>query len=406
MENNNIHLVGNEGRGYVLPENYHMDVNLENGMREGRAIVTDTYGMLVAELVYENDKLNGMCSFYNAGILHSRIEYKNDFMDGWYFEYQNNRIYKHCKYSTGVKKSDIQPYNNMKDYMQEVEVDTNHILSICKYDNNYKRQGKGYVFENNRIQRVVEFNNDQEATVLKTFEDNQMTELDNDGNPKYIGGFADKIESDYPRKGRGKEIMNRICLYDGDWIDNKKCGNGISYRNGRAYYNGEWRNNVPHGDGVLYDEEGNVRYEGEWDNGVYEIAPSRWYDYRNDKISIRPRRRSPISFTANTREEIHQVLNNDNWKQRLESLYIAENCGNDIIDQLKISGFQNLVSIMIKKNSLQNLIKLEISDNPKLQTIETENGDGSYFHQEMNTGVCYRVKSVCFKSKSNYHDLM
>ena len=401
MENNNIHLVGNEERGYVLPENYHMDINLENGMREGRATVTDNYGMLVAELKYENDKLNGMCFFYNSGILNTKIEYKNDLMDGWYFEYQNNRVFRQYKYSNGVKKSEIQPYNNKEDYKQEVEDGTNYTLSICKYDNNYKRQGKGYIFENNRIQRVVEFNNDQEATILKTFTDNEMKELDNDGNPKYIGCFDDNIELDYPRNGKGKEIENRICLYDGDWRNNIRYGHGISYKNGRAYYNGEWRNNIPHGDGILYDENGNVKYEGEWENGLFEIAPSRWYDYRIDGVYQRPRRRHPISFTAMKREEILQVLNDNDWKQKLERLYVDENCGNNIVDQLKICGFQNLVSIVIKKNSLQNLLSLEISDNPKLQTIETEDGDGSYFHQNMNTGACYRVMSVCFKSNIN-----
>ena len=153
-------------------------------------------------------------------------------------------------------------------------------------------------------------------------------------------------------------------------------GNNISANT--PIYKGDTKNGKKHGKGI-YTFPNGERYEGEWENGLFEIAPSRWYDYRIDGVYQRPRRRHPISFTAMKREEILQVLNDNDWKQKLERLYVDENCGNNIVDQLKICGFQNLVSIVIKKNSLQNLLSLEISDNPKLQTIETEDGDGSLY---------------------------
>ena len=48
-------------------------------------------------------------------------------------------------------------------------------------------------------------------------------------------------------------------------------------------YEGEWKQNLPHGDGMLFDRNGTVLYNGQWENGVYHISEILKYDYSKDK---------------------------------------------------------------------------------------------------------------------------
>lgn len=73
------------------------------------------------------------------------------------------------------------------------------------------------------------------------------------------------------RDGECKEYMFGSLLYSGiieDGYYNKK---GTLYYSGsdQKKYEGEWRTGKYHGKGTLYNEDGSVRYSGEWDMGDY-----------------------------------------------------------------------------------------------------------------------------------------
>ena len=69
----------------------------------------------------------------------------------------------------------------------------------------------------------------------------------------------------------------------------------------------------------------------------------------------------------------------------------TEGIGNEMNDDLELCGFDNLESIVVKKDSLKNLNSLKISDNPLLKSIETEDG-------EYKKGAFYNVKNVTITS--------
>lgn len=56
--------------------------------------------------------------------------------------------------------------------------------------------------------------------------------------------------------------------YNGDWNNGNREGNGTyCYPDGRKYV-GEWKNNTMNGKGKIYDADGNIIAEGEWQNGL------------------------------------------------------------------------------------------------------------------------------------------
>ena len=56
-------------------------------------------------------------------------------------------------------------------------------------------------------------------------------------------------------------------IYEGNWEDDDKNGQGtMTYPDGNVYQ-GEWKNDLMHGQGTLTDSQGNIIYEGKWKKG-------------------------------------------------------------------------------------------------------------------------------------------
>ena len=62
-------------------------------------------------------------------------------------------------------------------------------------------------------------------------------------------------------------------------------------------------------------------------------------------------------------------------KKYVNHLTIGENCGNNQQGDLKLSGYLQLKSLTIQKNSFQNVKSLEIFNNPLLESISLDRGD-------------------------------
>ena len=56
----------------------------------------------------------------------------------------------------------------MDNYWQAVNISSNQLISICKYDDNHNPVDKGYIYDNGHIKQVMLFENEKE-NVLKTF---------------------------------------------------------------------------------------------------------------------------------------------------------------------------------------------------------------------------------------------
>ena len=74
------------------------------------------------------------------------------------------------------------------------------------------------------------------------------------------------------RHGKGKMVYANGDIYEGEWVDDVRSGQGTltrkKYLSQNYCYTGEWKNDMQNGKGTL--TEGNRIYEGDFVNGKYE----------------------------------------------------------------------------------------------------------------------------------------
>ncbi len=290
--------------GYVLPPGAIYKPRVPKGNKEGIFKIVNENGDVLAKLKFTNDKLNGICIFYEDNKIKEKIPYKNNVIDGWALFYDNNKEKQRILYQEGIIKRKLELQDGLQDYWRESDVSTNSCLGVFKFNTIYQKNGIGYKFVNNSIRSVIEYQNDQEYRTLKEFENNNMIEYDKNGEKIYEGGYENDISKDYPRNGEGREYNGGMMLYLGDWINNKKEGNGRSFLNGKILYSGNWLNDIPDGEGRLMDEEGNMKYQGQWVKGQFFISGIDWYDYPSKTII-----QKPIDNTMNNLNGISIPLN-------------------------------------------------------------------------------------------------
>ena len=368
--------------GFSLPNGYSWDVKTVNGMREGKATVKNSLNLVHAVLFYSHDKLNGICSFYENGRLKEKRTYVDNVANGWACEYERMKEARWFIYKNGVIVEKFVKSEEMEGYWKEYDVNSNDPISICQYDENHKKDGRCYLFNGKSILKIAVFENGKEIITLKEFNQNQMTEYDTEGSIMYKGEYEDCLKKDYPRNGKGSEMQNNNCIYYGDWKNNKRDGHGCSYLNGLVYYEGDWSENVPDGEGILIDENGEVRYDGKWENGLFHIKENDWFDYVTNEIIQKNDDSKPLvlesveleKMSIKNSEELKKVIDNEVLKRSIIEIVIEEGCGNEMKEELKICEFQVLEKLIVKKNSLKNVNQLIITRDNQLKRIEIENG--------------------------------
>ena len=93
------------------------------------------------------------------------------------------------------------------------------------------------------------------------------TFYDSRGDVSYVGEWkGDRYCNLYVRHGKGVEYVSSVAVYDGEWENDRRHGNGKWYRNdGGLIYDGEWVHNSRHGMGLFVSSDGSS-YLGEWTN--------------------------------------------------------------------------------------------------------------------------------------------
>ena len=191
----------------------------------------------------------------------------------------------------------------------------------------------------------------------------------------------------------------------------------MCYRNGALYFEGEWRDDKPIGRGVMFDENGNKKYEGEWENGLFHVKDKIWFNYMNGKeqkvvaleknkvkkdkwLSIEEVADSETSKKAILKGKIVFALSVivsipiliaiiygifmaivtvhlDVDKNTREIVIDDENCRN-WKRFLTISGYPNLERLVVNDYACFKVEIVVIKNNPKLLTITT--GHGSFWY--------------------------
>ena len=385
-----------------LPEGYTWDAQFENGLiQDGIVNVYDEDGCFYRKLQYQNGKLNGLCLYYDSGVLIEKRTFVDDMEEGWACHVRMDKEIKWFLYKKGNLKMELVKNETMKGYWNAIEIHSHQIVSCCQYNENHKAFEKGFLYNDGKISKVVVFEDGEIIEVLKEFKKDVMVEYDENNMKVYEGGFVDDI--DYPREGEGKEYKIGVIVYKGQWKKNKREGYGKSVKNGVAEYIGNWKNDIPNGEGILM-RNSEVLYEGKWKKGRFQIEEDKWFDFesgeivrvRDEKVLSKPIQKGMKEMKEKmeiiTEEELKQIIKNG--KQVVVELRIMEGCGNELKDALEISGFEKLQSIYVYRNSLRNLSSLRIKNNPQLSLIEIQNG---YY----NSSTFENVETVEISSKLN-----
>ena len=90
--------------------------------------------------------------------------------------------------------------------------------------NGFVREGKGYCFEGNGSDmKYCVFGGGSVIRVIVEIKGSVMTEYDDNGKKKYVGGFKGDRKSGFVRNGEGKEMdASGVVLFVGEWKEGKR----------------------------------------------------------------------------------------------------------------------------------------------------------------------------------------
>ena len=179
---------GVQQRGGILtfPDDAVFDPNVPEGQREGKVTVYSKYKVCLAVLNYENNKLNGLCKFYENAKLKNQISFVNGKMEGWSKEGEKEYIYQNNKREFELVKNE-----KLEGYVNEINIKTKKINRCYKMNENHKPVGVGYAFEDGEVCKIVNFKGENEEIVIKEFKEGKMIEKDDNGNVIYEGEYLE-----------------------------------------------------------------------------------------------------------------------------------------------------------------------------------------------------------------------
>ena len=205
---------------------FNLEVNLMKGKKEGKGRLFDSDHVLIANLMFVNDELNGECVIRNERyVVVFRGMMKNGVKEGICHEYDEEG--KETWYGMIKEGKRIPLLSEVKEkpglYCEYNEEGC--LLSVSEYDKDRdKKNGMCYMIERGMIKRVCMMSNGKEVSVLREIEGDRMIEYDERGNKRYEGGWnGDWIEG-VKRDGNGKEYDDKgDVIYEGEWKRGERC---------------------------------------------------------------------------------------------------------------------------------------------------------------------------------------
>lgn len=265
--------------GVAYPPDCTIKVEYKNGMKEGEGLLLSPKRMKLAKLHYHEDKLDGLCLFYDLnGFISKEAIFENDVQNGWGCEYKNDVVVFEGLYRNGQRYSELKKCSEDTSFMKEIK--DGKTLSICRYNSNHKKNDMGYIFENNRMKSCVIFDNGVVKKKLQEFVNYQMLEFDDKQNIVYKGYYKGSFNHGFSRSGEGTELeysRGKLCevikVKDGKKIG--RCvlkgtemkeyeGDHLIYEGGFSLKDGSVLRN---GTGIIYSMRKDF-YSVLYDNGV------------------------------------------------------------------------------------------------------------------------------------------
>lgn len=234
------------------PPDSTLRVESVNGMKEGPATLVSKRGTILARLQYCNNKLHGLCIFYNeAGEKEEEIVYKNDIPNGWFCSYENRKPIWMGINLNGVQISQLFPSFNNSSLFEEIQ--SGKRISICQFNTKRNRNGICYFYQNDSLISASLFDDGIEKYQVYAFENKTMTEFNAFGSIVYKGEFSGNEYVGFIQNGKGiKCLYHGTTLYELQFIRKGKIIKRLLF------------------DTVMkeYDERDVVIYEGEYEGNV------------------------------------------------------------------------------------------------------------------------------------------
>ena len=185
----NINLIKEESKRESIPVGSKCSSTVVNDKKEGSVEVFIADSVLFANLICHEDLLDGLCEQYDRGVFVEKIHNKNGKEDGQGCVFENGKETAWYFYENGQKKSIMKEIEDQ--YREEREIGSGKILSVCKYEKDHEKDGIWFIYEENHLSAMVEFDKNKVSKTIKTFKGNEMTELNENGDTLYIGGYID-----------------------------------------------------------------------------------------------------------------------------------------------------------------------------------------------------------------------
>lgn len=115
-----------------FPKDCIIQVEVINGKKEGKGKVLSGKKILLAELNFKNDKLDGHCIFLNKyGERVREVNFEDGVAEGWYCEFSNNSISKMGINKNGKEICELRKHPKNSQFLKEVV--KSKVISVCKY---------------------------------------------------------------------------------------------------------------------------------------------------------------------------------------------------------------------------------------------------------------------------------
>ena len=248
-----------EGEGILYSKNgdYYIG-NFKNGKRHGKGIEYNKDNIILYEGTFENNEYegSGRCLLNDGKIYIGEFKKGKKEGNGIILDKNNNIIFEGefiDDYEKGGKLNVVK--DNVKLNIEVIREDD--------LNRSEKRNFEGKININGEQKNV------NGCAIIK--------ERDSE-NDIIRGKFIEKIENEMTFIGEGEyknkyfygkvKLLdeNHELIYEGDYVNGKKEGNGkIVYQNGK-YYIGEFKEGERNGNGTLFDNDNSIIYEGQFKN--------------------------------------------------------------------------------------------------------------------------------------------
>ena len=159
---------------------FNLEVSMVNGKKEGKGRLYDSKHVLIGNLMFVNDELNGECVIRNERyVVVFRGMMKNGVKEGECHEYDSEGKEIWYGMIKGGKRIPLLSEVKEKAGLYCEYNEEGCLISVSEYDKDrYKKNGMCYVIEGGKIKRVCMMVNGNEVRVLREIKGDGMIEYD------------------------------------------------------------------------------------------------------------------------------------------------------------------------------------------------------------------------------------